>query len=148
LIAVGATDDGGQLMSQKSSNTLSRGILGVLAVSLTFGAVQFASGSDLGGSQQVPLQASSDTSEATINRAAKADRATGAAGSGIQTQTISLRSHSLPDTSVLVRIPLAQARNNPPAPTSSGHKAMLACEPVVSVLTDVARHLAPGRCVT
>jgi hypothetical protein len=137
-------------MSQKSSNTLSRGILGVLAVSLTFGAVQFASGSDLGGSQQVPLQASSDTSEATINRAAKADRGAGVVRWAAQTRTISLRLTSLPDTSVLLRVPLVEeARNGSSSLRKSGdRKTTVACEPVVSVLTEVASQLEPGRCVT
>jgi hypothetical protein len=150
LIAVGATDDGGQLMSRKSSNTLSRGILGVLAVSLTFGAVQFASGSDLGGSQQVPLQASSETSEATINRAAKTDRGAGVVRWAAQTRTILLRLDGLPDTSVLLRVPLVEeARNGSSSLRKSGdRKATLACEPVVSVLTEVAKQLEPGRCVT
>jgi hypothetical protein len=150
LIAVGATDDGGQLMSQKSSNTLSRGVLGVLAVSLTFGAVQFALGSDLGGSQQVPLQASSDTSEATINRAAKADRGAGVVRWAARTRTILLRLDSLPDTSVLLRMPLVEeARNGSSSMRKSGdRKTTVACEPVVSVLTEVAKQLEPGRCVT
>jgi hypothetical protein len=127
------------------SKAASRTVFGAFAVALSLGAAQFASGRDLADVGAEPT----GTTEATINRAAKADRATGAAGSGMQTQTISLRSHSLPDTSVLVRIPLVQARNSaPPSGISSGRKATPGCEPVVSVLIDVARHLAPGRCVT
>jgi hypothetical protein len=127
---------------------LSRGILGVTAVSLTLGAAQFALGRDLSGRQQEPAAAT----EATINRAVKADRAVGVAGSGVQTQTISLRLDSLSDTSVLVRIPLArEARNGPTAPQvkkSGDRKLAVACEPVVSVLTEVAKLLEPGRCIT
>ena len=92
---------------------LSRGIFGAIAVSLTFGAA-LAAGRDLaeiqnpaGNSQVV------NTSEA-INRAAKADRADGAV-SAAPTRTISLRQDVLTDTSVLIRLPVAQeARNNPP----------------------------------
>jgi hypothetical protein len=141
-------------MSQKSKDILSKGILGVIAVSLTFGAAQYALGRDLAGTQQdsfqVASQDSSGTSEVVINRAAKADRA-GVAGAAVQTRTISLRFNGLPDTSVLVRLPVAtQARNNSaPSLTKPGDRKMaVACEPVVSVLTEVAKQLQPGRCVT
>ena len=92
-----------------------------------------------------------------INRSAKADRAAGPAGSAEQTQTISLRPESLSDTSVLVRVPVVKkpetdARNGPAAPSlfKSGdrRKTTVACEPMVSVLTEVAKQLQPGRCVT
>jgi hypothetical protein len=142
----GATDDGGQTMSQQSSNAFSRGIFGVLAVSLTFGAVQLASGRDLSGSQQ----ASPAVSETTINRAAKADRIAGAAIPAAQTRTVLLRLTGLPDTSVLLRVPLVEeARNGSSSVRKSGDRKMApACEPVVSVLTEVAKQLEPGRCVT
>jgi hypothetical protein len=141
-------------MSQKSRNALSRGIFGVLAISLTFGAAQFASGRDLSGSQQqVPFQASLETPEATVNRAAKADRVAGVAGvagSAARTRTVLLRLNGLPDTSVLLRLPLVEeARNGSSSMRKSGDRKMtVACEPVVSVLTEVAKRLEPGRCVT
>jgi hypothetical protein len=146
-------DDGGRDMSQKSKDILSKSILGVIAVSLTFGAVQYAMGRDLAGIRQDSFQvASQDSSgiEAVINRAAKADRA-GVAGAAVQTQTISLRFDGLPDTSVLVRVPVArQARNNsaPSLMKSGDRKMAVACEPVVSTLTEIAKQLQPGRCVT
>jgi hypothetical protein len=131
---------------------LSRGIFAAIAVSLTCGAVQFASGRDLSGGPQDPA----GTPEATVNRAAKADRSAGVAGSGAQTRTVSLRLDVLADTSVLIRIPVAQARNKSSAPSSfapsvtrSGDRKMaVACEPVVSILTEVAKLLQPSRCVT
>jgi hypothetical protein len=127
---------------------LANGIYGVIAVSLTLGAAQFASGRDLAGRQQDPAGAP----EAAINRTAKADRAAGVARSGVPTRTISLQLNSLSDTSVLVRMPVAQAaRNGSSAPSlmkSGNGKATVACEPVVSVLTEVAKQLQPGRCVT
>jgi hypothetical protein len=133
-------------MAQISRTVLSGGIFGAIAVTLTFGAVQFASGRDLSG---VSL-ASAASSEAGINRAAKADRAVVATGSPARTQTISLRLNGLSDTSVLVRMPLAQAAR--PSTSSSSFtlpgERKLACEPVVSVLTEVASRLQPGRCVT
>jgi hypothetical protein len=134
---------------------LSRGIFGAIAVSLTFGAA-LAAGRDLaeiqnpaGNSQVV------NTSEA-INRAAKADRADGAVGSAASTRTISLRQDVLTDTSVLIRVlirlPVTQeARNNVPAPAvvkPQAKKVTVACEPPVSVLTEVAKRLEPGRCIT
>ena len=134
---------------------LSRGIFGAIAVSLTFGAA-LAAGRDLaeiqnpaGNSQVV------NTSEA-INRAAKADRADGVVGSAAPTRTISLRQDVLTDTSVLIRVlirlPVMQeARNNVPAPAvvkPQAKKVTVACEPPVSVLTEVAKRLEPGRCIT
>ena len=129
---------------------LSRGIFSAIAVSLTLGAVAW--GRDLSAGRQDPA----GTPEATVNRAAKADRAANVAGSAVQTRTISLRLDALADTSVLIRIPVAQARNkssvpspSAPAATKSGDRKMtVACEPVVSILTEVAKLLQPGRCVT
>jgi len=131
---------------------LSRGIFGAVAVSLTFGAA-LAAGRDLaeiqnpaGNSQVV------NTSEA-INRAAKANRA--AVASAAPTRTISLRQGVLTDTSVLIRVlirlPVTQeARNNVPAPAvkPQARMATVAFEPPVSVLTEVAKRLEPGRCIT
>jgi hypothetical protein len=126
---------------------LSSGIFGAIAVSLALGAVQLAAGRDLTETQDPAA-----TSE-VINRAAKADRAGAAVGSAAApTRTISLRLEALTDTSVLIRLPVAQeARNNPPAPSvgkPQTRKATVACEPPVSVLTEVAKQLEPGRCIT
>jgi len=133
---------------------LSRGIFGAIAVSLTFGAVQLAAGRDLAEKTQDPAASSE-----AINRAAKADRAGGAVDSGAApTRTISLRLDALADTSVLIRLPVAkeadkEARNNVPPPSPSvvkpqTRKRTVACEPPVSVLTEVAKRLEPGRCIT
>src|SRR5882757_1195687 len=94
------------------------GILGAIAVSLSFGAAQFAAGSDLRGQQDA-----APVAEATVNRQTKADRADAPAAS-LKTQTISVRVDGLSDTSVLVRVPVAQTRKEarnttPPAPTVS-----------------------------
>jgi hypothetical protein len=121
-----------------------------LAVSLTFGAAQFAMGRDLTVNPQDRLQQSMEdlaTSGIAINRSAKTDRAAGVAGSPARTRTILLRPEGLPDTSVLVRIPMAQARA-PLVTKSPDRKMAVACEPMVSVLTEVAKLLQPGRCVT
>ena len=120
-----------------------KGIFGALAVSLTLGAVQYASGHDLIGRDAAPA-----TPEMGINRAAKADRDT-VPLSKIQTRTVVLRLDSLAETSVLLRVPVTETRARPAAPSllKSG-KAAIACEPMVSVLTEVAKQLQPGRCVT
>jgi hypothetical protein len=133
-------------MAQISGGLSSKGILGAAAVLLSFGAVQLASGRDL----PTP-QASASEPEAIVNRAAKADRAASMAGLGVLTQTISLRLDGLADTSVLVRVPLVhEARNrSTPSLTKSGDgRPTVACEPMVSVLTEVFKQLQPGRCVT
>jgi hypothetical protein len=132
---------------------ISKGILAASAFALSLGAAQFASGQDIAGLTQGASDtvAASGTVASDINRAAKADRAAVVAAAGPQTQTISLRFEELSDTSVLIRIPLANAGNRSSArpPTrSSEHRQTVACEPVVSVLTEVAKRLQPGRCVT
>jgi hypothetical protein len=142
-------------MAGANMSQLATGIFGAIAVSLSLGAVQFAAGRDLSGTAgtQDPLP----TSEA-VNRAAKTDRADGAAGPAQTSRTIALRLDALADTSVLIRVPVAkeiaketgkEARNGPSAPllTKSADRK-IACEPVVSVLTEVAKRLQPGRCIT
>ena len=121
-----------------------KGIFAALAVSLTLGVAQFAAGHDLAS-----LQGAFAAPESGVNRAAKADRAAVRPSPG-QTQTIALRVDGVADTSVLVRVPVAQeTRARPAAPTlMKPGKTAVACEPVVSVLTEVAKLLQPGRCVT
>ena len=125
-----------------------KAIFGAAALALTLGAVQFASGQDLIRHPQL----GPDATGSTINRAAKADRAGRIAAPGARTQTISLYLNGLSDTSVLVRIPAGGMVRSGAAPHSlikSGPATRtVACEPVVSVLTEVAKQLEPGRCVT
>jgi hypothetical protein len=143
---------------------LYKGIFGSLAIALTLGAVQLAFAHDLIGGRQATAAAP----ETDVNRAAKSDRAAVPTLRG-QTKTIALRHDGVADTSVLVRVPVAkepsketskeaskEARNEtrngptPPAVTkpATSKKIAVACEPPVSVLTDVAKLLQPGRCVT
>jgi len=133
-------------------------ILGVIAVSATFGAVQFASGHDLTSGLRAfstaPQEGVNRAVQEGVNRAVKTDRVAGVAASRTPTQTISIHVERVADTSVLVRIPRPQqARNTSPAPAPAlikpqEQKAAVACEPVVSVLTDIAKRMQPGRCVT
>jgi hypothetical protein len=130
---------------------LSKGLFGAVALSLTFGAV--ASGRDLGQQGAAAGQVNvADASTASVNRATKTDRAARAAGPAFQTQTLSLRLNDLSNTSVLIRVPLVRdARSGPPASLqmkSGRGNATVACEPAVSVLTEIAKRLQPGRCVT
>jgi len=118
-------------------------VLGAAAVSWTLGAAQFASGGDL---QSTPVAVNE------VNRASKADRISIAIRGVSQAPTISVRSSILADTSIAVRLPASIAINGsftdrPKAPLAS-RKTAVACEPVVSVLTEVAKLLQPGRCVT
>src|SRR5450432_2660065 len=134
-------------------SSMRNGIWGAIAVTSTialsaiFGAVQFASGHDLTSR----LKASPTASAQGVNRSAKTDRNArlATAPSPQSTQTISFRVDRLADTSVLVRIPRPQeAKPAPMLIKSEDQKAKLACEPMVSVLTDIAKRLGPGRCVT
>lgn len=123
------------------------GIFGTLGLLGTLGAVQFASGHDLADR----LQNAAADAQPGINRSGKADR--GAVKvTPDQTETIALRFDSLADTSVVVRVPVAKGevrgRQIPSAKPAGSRKTTVACEPPVSVLTEVAKLLEPGRCVT
>jgi hypothetical protein len=121
------------------------GVLGVLAaVILPLGAVQLASGRDLATSHEMA---------ASVNRAVKSDRG------NVETprsegRTVSIRLESLPDTSVLIRIPYRLEAGDRITKFGTGGapearvRRSIACEPMVSVLTDIAKRLQPGRCVT
>jgi hypothetical protein len=149
-------------MSQISrADLISTAVFGAMAVSLTVGVVQFASGHDLTSGPGNALGTGLETGLATtaaaiaqtgINRGAKADRAGPAVAPPAPTRTISIRLDGLADTSVLIRIPaVRETRDVPPAPVPTkpdDRKLTFACEPVVSTLTEVAKLLQPGRCVT
>ena len=129
---------------------LTKAVFGTVALSLMLGAVQFASGRDLGLRNSAAGSDLSGTSLATINRVAKADRAPRVERSTVAMRTIALPLHGLSDMSVLMQVPVARA-----AGTSSSFLAKpgsgiakVACEPMVSVLTEVAKLLQPGRCIT
>jgi hypothetical protein len=132
------------------------GILAAVAASLSFGAVQLASGGDLAVAGRDAGQGQGATSENGVNRGAKSDRS-GLSGilSG-QSETISVRLNELSATSILIRLPARfgeEAQDRPAVPglakrPVNARKSMVACEPVVSVLTEVAKQLQPGRCIT
>jgi hypothetical protein len=135
-------------MSQKS-----RIIFAALAAVSAFGAVQVASveaSPTLADRFQALVE---PTGAAGINRTAKGDRDANIPQAA-PARTVLLKVDSLADTSVLVRIPVQkQARNTAPVqpsvtPAVAKSKRIVACEPPVSVLTEVAKLLQPGRCVT
>jgi outer membrane scaffolding protein for murein synthesis (MipA/OmpV family) len=125
---------------------ISKGILAAGAVALSLGAAQFAAGEDL----TVGMRATGVPDQG-VNRAAKTDRAPVVAELKPATRTVAIHVDRFPDTSILVRIPRDhEARSStPPQLELKGERKMaVACEPVVSVLTEIAKRLEPGRCVT
>jgi len=143
-------------MPNAKSNTMSntgKGLIGALAMTLgAMGAAQLAFGQDLAGSFQSFTAASTAASNYDVNRSAKTDRAPRVTTPATPMQTISVQLSGLTATSVVVRIPVTQDdRDSTPTPlltNSAPKRPAVACEPVVSVLTDVAKQLQPGRCVT
>ena len=133
---------------------LTTGISGAIALVLISGAAQFALGRDLGRdlgmSPADQLSGSLAADASAVNRGAKADRATGPAGSPAVMRTVSLKLSGFSDTTFLLRVPVTSA--TPTAASSTAKrvapKPAVACEPMVSVLTEVAKQLEPGRCVT
>jgi len=129
---------------------ISSGVLGGAAAALALGAIQFAFGSDL----RTP-NTDSPIAVSTVNRAAKADRVSKPAVSPNESvRIVSFRVHSLADTSVMMRIPIASTKVEAlklvaaPSKPSVSRTSTVACEPPVSVLTEVAKLLQPGRCIT
>ena len=126
---------------------VSVGVLGALALAVPLGAMHFASGRDLAASKNV--------NAAMVNRVAKADRGA-MRSSQVEGRTVSIHLERLPDASIVIRIPgsrhvvagdrVTKSRSGP-APSSQARRT-IACEPVVSLLTDIAKQLQPGRCVT
>jgi hypothetical protein len=132
-----------------------KAILAGLAITAGFGAVQLASGHDLTGLRQLAATAPA----ADINRAAKADRVVLRAAQARPRRSRSAASASTTRPWWCVfpwpgaRRPGARGPGGGTEPPASparpgGSKMTVACEPPVSVLTEVAKLLQPGRCVT
>ena len=128
-------------MSRFSTLQFVTGAVGVLAVTLTLGAAQLASGQD--------LRLAGPSSD-TVNRANKTDRI--AVRQQIQpSETVSVYLPGQGGSSVHLRISApgdARVQRAPIRRSPQSRTRMVACEAVVSVLTEAARHLEPGRCVT
>ncbi|MDA9432479.1 hypothetical protein [Bradyrhizobium sp. CCBAU 51627] len=120
------------------------------------GAVQLSSGHDLADRWQALADQPGQTAgrnvvSHNVNRTGKADRLADPKPAPVPTRTVSMRLNDLPDTSVLLRLPAAiETGNAKPAPTllKPDRRPTIACEPMVSSLTEVAKLLQPGRCVT
>ncbi len=132
--------------------------LGAVAIVATLGAVQLASGHDLADRWQavadIPSHSSMSAPSQNVNRAGKADRLAEAKPAPVATRTVSMRLNDLADTSVLLRVPATiETGNAKPSLLLQNQKKVrskptIACEPMVSSLTEVAKLLQPGRCVT
>ncbi|KQT15729.1 MAG: hypothetical protein ACOY3N_12875 [Bradyrhizobium sp.] len=132
--------------------------LGAVAIVATLGAVQLASGHDLADRWQavadIPSHSSISAPSQNVNRAAKADRLAGLKPAPVATRTVSMRLNDLAETSVLLRVPATIETGNAKPPLLLQNqkkvrsKPTIACEPMVSSLTEVAKLLQPGRCVT
>ncbi len=149
---------------------ISSGVLGAVAATLAFGAVhlEVAAGNDLlgprnlvspQGAYQDATQRGFDPIASSVNRAAKADRAGTPASVAAGSMTLSFGLANVPATSIVMRVPVkdpvSPSQINPSEADSSQAKniapsgaRMMACEPSVSLLTQVARQLQPSRCVT
>ncbi|SCB55296.1 hypothetical protein GA0061098_103826 [Bradyrhizobium shewense] len=127
--------------------------LSVVAAAATLGAVQLASGHDLADRWQAVAD-KADKPGHNVNRTGKADRLAEIKQAAVPTRTVSMRLNDLADTSVLLRVPAVIETGNakPPALLQNQKKVRnrptIACEPMVSSLTEVAKLLQPGRCVT
>ena len=99
------------------------------------------------------LQTGTQIAATGINRSAKRDR-DGVSVSSAEGRTITFQHPDLPSTTVALRLwETAGAVKNRPAPkTKKGPderpRQTVACESVVSGLTEVAKQLEAGRCVT
>lgn len=139
-------------------SNLASGLLGAVATTLALGAVhlEVASGNDLlGPARRGDASLTTPAAMQAVNRTVKGDR--GAVTPAADGVTLSFRIPGVADQSVMMRVPAdaaVEARRRTPAPagSTSGNGAprrqAIACEPVVSMLTAVAKQLEPGRCVT
>jgi hypothetical protein len=137
----------------------------VVAAALTVAAAPFAMGGELPAwlvrssgivTAAEPASSAGDPVN-LVERAGKSDRAT-VARSGVDSTTFSIQPTSLSNTSVLVRIvnyksdrrigPATEKPATQLQPAGKASKPRGACEAVVSMLTEVAKQLAPGRCIT
>jgi hypothetical protein len=129
-----------------------KAFFGAAAITFALGAAQLASGHDLADHWQ-SLTDKADKPGHKVNRSGKSDRLADLK-QGVPSRTVSMRLNDLPDTSVLLRVPAVIETGNAKSPALlkdqklGRNKPTIACEPMVSSLTEVAKLLQPGRCVT
>jgi hypothetical protein len=137
---------------------LTTGISGAIALVMISGAAQLALGGDLGLApafgrvspvDPAALSGAAAPDLSPVNRSSKADRKPLPLVALAPTRTVSLKLNGFSDTSFLLRVPVvAGARSESLSLKPAAQKPTVACEPVVSMLTEVAKQLQPGRCVT
>jgi len=136
-----------------------KAFFGAAAVTLALGAVQLASGQDLLSHwrsiserpNHIPSHVATTHVASYVNRSDKSDRLADPKIAVVPSRTVALRLNDLANTSVVLRVPPAQARTTKPPPVLLQNHIVaptLACEPMVSALTEIVRLLQPGRCVT
>jgi hypothetical protein len=133
-----------------------KAFLGAVAIAATLGAAQLAFGHDLADRWQGITDKPGQTDEPrhAVNRSGKADRLADLKQAAVPSRTVSMRLNDLADTSVLLRLPAVVETGNAkprvllPNQKQGRNKPTIACEPMVSSLTEVAKLLQPGRCVT
>lgn len=135
-------------------------VLGVAAATLALSGahLEMASGNDLNsfGARHGDAGMIVPGSAPEINRAIKGDRDMVAAPAKQMLRTVSIQVDQLAHTSVLVRVPADQVRSDsapetitkPAKQNTPAKRKMIACEPLVSGLTEVAKVLDSGRCIT
>jgi hypothetical protein len=130
------------------------GIVSLLAVSFAFGGTQLGSGSlpravddNMRGQRQFGID-DTESKATDVNRSKKADR-DNIIRRDLKTMTLAFQLHGLQNSSVAMRLPIEtfRIRSGPSGKIGEKPKLVIACEPVVSVLADVARRLEPGRCI-
>lgn len=134
------------------------GLLGATAALAVFGGLHFenASGRNLDSltPDDARIQSDTITAASDINRMAKADRGV-ISPNAAKGRTVTFQLPELPSTTIAVRVwdvlgaatPTQPVASNRPAPAEK-RRQIVACEGVVSALTEVAKHLGPGRCIT
>jgi hypothetical protein len=133
------------------------GFLTATAAFALFGGLHFEIASGQTQDRLAPndarLQTGTTLAAMAINREAKADRSE-VSSSTAERRTIIFRHPDLQSTTVALRLweTAGAAKNRPAskdgkAPADKPKRAV-ACEGVVSALTEVAKHLEAGRCVT
>lgn len=127
-----------------------KAFFGVASITFALGAAQLASGHDLADRWQT-VAGKADQPGHNINRSGKSDRLADIK-QRVPTRTVSMRLNDLPATSVLLRVPAVVETGSAKPPLTlqkqGRNKPTIACEPMVSSLTEVAKLLQPGRCVT
>lgn len=136
----------------------SMSLLGATAALAVFGGLHFENASGRALDPLAPddarVQTGTTLAASSINREGKSNRSDLLANAA-KGRTITFQLPELPSTTIAIRVLEAAGPATPQQPVASSRivpagerKHVVACEGVVSALTEVAKHLDPGRCVT